>query len=256
MEINNNLKNKFYENTQAYFANKEPVKLPSGSLDIFINSDDFNQQELDEIAKSNELDQIISKINPPFHELNELISDVNKLLSEFPLLAKEIPNFIFSFNLILFLNKLMSVSSFRQLYKHLPTNDKYKDIQARKKCKNLKISPECFKEIKQSIPTYLNYDLIHQLASETKIFNLSSKNKYFYEYVFYVSSKELFKMHIDQYWKYYIDFLNLTYKHIGTLFNKKISNLCYSNIAEIKIKLLQYQKIIESQSIEINQFRD
>jgi len=252
MEIDTNLEKSMSEMFKSYLDGKKTFDLPPQILNCAINQRDFSKEELNDLSNSEIFCDVGKELK---NRLNSAIATNEQLIKEIKILLQEHDTLInvLSFDLLPLFGILWVVNNTfnsdpysRKLLLNLPTNDEVKEQTALEARAYLNISDEQFENIKQNAKTIINYDSVHEILAINKILGLASKYKYFIDYLFYASSREIFRQHIDNYWKPYIDFLKLTDKHLGHLLIKRFDDLTYANKVDIQKKINYYQKFVDA----------
>jgi len=251
MEIDTNLEKSMSEMLQSYLIGKTPFQLPPQILNYAINQQDFSKDELKDLDNSeiflDAQNELSDQYKSAFAKNKRLIKDIKILLQGHDTLINVLSSDLLPlFGILWVTNNAFNSNRYsRKLLLNLPTNDKAKEQAALEAKAYLNISDEQFENIKQNAKTIINYDSIHEILAINKILGFALKYKYFIDYLFYVSSREIFRQHIDNYWKLYIDFLKLTEKHLGHLFIKRFDDLTFANKIDIQKKINYYQKFLD-----------
>ncbi|RZF21730.1 hypothetical protein DAY19_08555 [Halobacteriovorax vibrionivorans] len=155
------------------------------------------------------------------------------------------------FNIILTLNKYYSKKHFRSTIYNLPSSvDEVKQEEMKLRFEDLDFPPEELKRIEKNLKVPDTYEYLFKQKNESKFFKLNRKNKFYYEYMFYVITRKIYKdLFPDNYWKEYISFLKLCHKHIGEVFIKKLDfNLL--DVKDFQERLRYYEGLKDLQLSE------
>lgn len=153
--------------------------------------------------------------------------------------------------IILTMSKLISTKHMRAFYKEIPSNEEFRDRATHELTEDLNLNEEEFSLIRSKIDCPFDFNRLKEALSIAPL-KLVQNDKNFYEHLFYVLFKNIYKSHYTNYWHNYLDFLKLSHKHLGHVFIKSI-DFNEQDKFLIERKINYYEKKLTSQLVEIKQ---
>ncbi|MGI4991963.1 hypothetical protein ACRXCV_05010 [Halobacteriovorax sp. GFR7] len=156
-----------------------------------------------------------------------------------------------TFYIILTLNKYYASKHVREGLKKLPSSiEEFKKEYLQEKLEELDLPVKEMERLEKYIEIPETYAYFFKQKSESKFFKLNRKNKFYYEYQFYVIYRSIFKeLMPDNYWKEYISFLKLCHEHIGEIFIKEL-DFDLLDVKDFQERLRYYEELKDLQLSE------